>query len=48
MDKERTHIFVPCGHRCVCEACAALVMRTAPPRCPYCRAGVREVIQTFG
>jgi len=48
MDKERTHIFVPCGHRCVCEECAALVMRTAPPRCPYCRAGVSEVIQTFG
>ena len=48
MDKERSHIFVPCGHRCVCEECSAMVMRAAQPRCPYCRAPATSSIQTFG
>ena len=47
MDKERSHIFVPCGHRCVCEECSAMVMRAAQPRCPYCRAPATSSIRTF-
>jgi len=31
----RTHIAVPCGHRCVCDACSASL-----PNCPICRANV--------
>lgn len=29
-----THAFLPCGHRCVCEACAN---GQALPKCPICR-----------
>jgi E3 ubiquitin-protein ligase KEG len=47
MDKPRTHSFVPCGHRCVCAECSALVMQTSPMLCPCCRAPARESIQTF-
>jgi hypothetical protein len=47
MDKPRTHSFVPCGHRCVCEECSALVMQKLPKLCPYCRAPARELIQMF-
>lgn len=36
------HLLFPCGHRCVCEACAATVMAADPAarRCPKCRAAV--------
>jgi hypothetical protein len=36
------HLLFPCGHRCVCEACAAAVMAADPAmrRCPKCRAAV--------
>ena len=27
MDDECTHVFVPCGHVCVCATCAEAVMR---------------------
>ena len=33
MDAENTHSFVPCGHKCVCEACADNVMATSG-ECP--------------
>ena len=48
MDKKRTHIFLPCGHRCVCAGCSFLVMRAAQPLCPYCRAPASSSVQTFG
>jgi hypothetical protein len=38
MDETRSHAFVPCGHRCVCEECSGVLMATAQPRCPVCRA----------
>tara|TARA_B110000208_G_scaffold120643_1_gene147336 strand:- start:162 stop:578 length:417 start_codon:yes stop_codon:yes gene_type:complete len=47
MDKERSHSFVPCGHRCVCKECSALMMRAAQPRCPYCRTLATSSMQTF-
>ena len=32
----RTHVCVPCGHRCLCGACAELL--SVSKRCPMCRA----------
>lgn len=46
MAEERTHLLVPCGHKCLCEACATMREWT---ECPICRAAalaylrVREV-----
>ena len=31
------HVLLPCGHVCVCKACAALLME-----CPICRANISE------
>jgi hypothetical protein len=31
------HIIIPCGHQCVCGACAELLKREASPACPSCR-----------
>ena len=46
MDGENTHLFSPCGHKCVCKGCALLIMRTTA-ECPTCRAEAREVIRVF-
>ena len=35
MDVAKSHAFVPCGHMCVCEGCAARIMR-ANKECPFC------------
>ena len=42
MNAPRTHVFMPCKHMCVCEACATNVMEQDPAlavakRCPICR-----------
>jgi len=29
--------FVPCGHLCVCEACASQIEQSTNPSCPICR-----------
>jgi hypothetical protein len=43
------HLLFPCGHRCVCEACAATVMAADPAarRCPKCRAAVTSTVRVF-
>ena len=45
MDEESTHLFSPCGHRCVCNACGTAVMGFSSA-CPVCRApatGIQRV-----
>ena len=37
MAEERTHLLVPCGHKCLCEGCATMREWT---ECPICRAAV--------
>ena len=44
MDAARTHLFVPCGHQCVCAACAETLRRGKRP-CPMCRGPIRDVIK---
>jgi hypothetical protein len=41
IDAERTHVFIPCGHRCVCPDCADL------PRCPMCREVATGTYRVF-
>jgi hypothetical protein len=36
--------LVPCGHRCVCDECSALVVGHT---CPVCRTETRQVIRVF-
>ena len=37
MDSPCTHIFIPCGHKCVCGTCGELVFADMDKRCPTCR-----------
>lgn len=45
MDNPRTMTFVPCGHYCVCAACAKTL--EAKKVCPMCRATAQMIMQTF-
>jgi hypothetical protein len=38
----KTHVVVPCGHKCLCEACAAKTTQ-----CPMCRRSAHCVIRVF-
>jgi hypothetical protein len=46
-DAPKDHIIVPCGHMCVCEACAEQLTRTRTPSCPVCRGPIRETMKVF-
>jgi nucleoid-associated protein YgaU len=37
LDAPMDHIIIPCGHQCVCGACAEALKREAHPACPLCR-----------
>lgn len=41
LDSEKTQVCVPCGHRCLCAACAET---NKPDKCPICRADVAVVV----
>ena len=46
-DAPKDHIIVPCGHMCVCEACAEQLTKTRTPTCPVCRRAIRETVKVF-
>jgi hypothetical protein len=46
-DAPKDHIIVPCGHQCVCEACAEQLTKTRTPLCPVCREPIRETMKVF-
>ena len=43
MDAEATHAFTPCGHACVCSACA----NSTITHCPICRAEATGTLQVY-
>ena len=47
MDGARTHAFVPCGHRMVCEECAMRVLRSTDPACPSCRSACTQALRVY-
>jgi hypothetical protein len=48
MDALRTHLFVPCGHMCVCGDCAMIVSgEGGTNECPLCRVAVSGTVKVF-
>lgn len=51
MEGKKTHVLVPCGHRCVCQACADKLMMSSTTRaeakCPTCRVRLTQAIKVF-
>jgi hypothetical protein len=40
-------LLLPCAHRCVCEACANMLLAAPQPRCPKCRKDVARASRVF-
>ena len=45
LDGSNSHVLVPCGHKCVCGACAELIKTEGT--CPMCRTNVVWVCEVF-
>ena len=43
MDAEKTHSFVPCGHKCVCKTCG----ETLRNKCPICKQKVQSILRVY-
>jgi hypothetical protein len=41
----KTHLLIPCGHKCVCDQCA--LGYRAGSHCPICRGRVQSVVRVF-
>jgi hypothetical protein len=41
------HVIIPCGHQCVCGACAEALKREAHPACPLCREPISVTAKVF-
>jgi hypothetical protein len=46
-DAPKEYVIVPCGHQCVCGACAEQLTKTRTPTCPVCRGPIRETMKVF-
>jgi len=47
MSEKKTNLFVPCGHRCVCENCAQIIIDGTDAKCPICRAVPSTHVKMF-
>ena len=50
MSTKKTHEFIPCGHMCLCEGCAALIERSDGEnrkQCPICRTESVQIMKVF-
>jgi hypothetical protein len=41
-----SHVLVPCGHCCVCDACSDAVLKSSA-QCPVCQLDCREAVRVF-
>jgi hypothetical protein len=46
-DAPKDHIIIPCGHVCVCEACANQLTQVRKPTCPICRTAIQLNTKVF-
>jgi hypothetical protein len=47
LDAPKDHIIAPCGHQCVCGACAEKLKKARHPLCPFCRAPISSTFKVF-
>mmetsp|Transcript_45800 Transcript_45800/g.67130 ORF Transcript_45800/g.67130 Transcript_45800/m.67130 type:complete len:125 (-) Transcript_45800:63-437(-) len=46
MTSKKQYAFVPCGHVCVCEACAELIDKSTR-ECPMCCGACTQIMKTY-
>ena len=47
LDKERSHIFLPCGHLVCCAKCAKKAKNEPPNQCPMCRKPIKNMVKAY-
>ena len=47
MDAPKDHMIAPCGHQCVCEACAEKLKKARHALCPFCRTPISATFKVF-
>jgi hypothetical protein len=47
LDAPKDHLIFPCGHQCVCGACAEKLKKASSPLCPFCRAPIHATCKVF-
>lgn len=49
INAESTHLFIPCGHFCICEDCASQIMQDSDnvKMCPICKAQISSVHKVY-
>ena len=47
LDKERSHIFLPCGHLVCCAKCAKQAKNEPPNQCPMCRKPIKNTVKAY-
>jgi hypothetical protein len=47
MDAPKDHMIAPCGHQCVCEACAEKLKKARHALCPFCRTPINATFKVF-
>lgn len=48
LQRPRSQVLYPCGHRVCCEPCARQVRAQLQPKCPICRRPVRDHLRVYG
>jgi len=43
MEKPKTHLLVPCGHKCLCEDCSKKDLKD----CPICRKAILQTLKVY-
>ena len=47
LDRAKHCVVVPCGHMCLCVACAITLGYTQAPQCPICRQAATMIIRVW-
>ena len=48
LERTRSHVLLPCGHKCLCSSCVDTVLGTgADAVCPLCRTPIQKAQRVF-
>ena len=46
LDKPKSHVLIPCGHRCCCDGCSTMLM-SQQLQCPVCRVMCENALRVW-
>ena len=46
LERPKSHVIIPCGHRCCCEICSAMLL-SQRKRCPMCQGPCESILRVW-